>query len=127
MAILLRNRYAIAERLETSITFTSRMYGSISQLGRYVCSSLQLERCLSTCKTLCDALDSDSEELFRTDDECLREIIHEAGAKFGARNMYAAFLYLSGNVEAADLHLQAHRFLAEEAMQEIDKMLKRQN
>lgn len=86
-----------------------------------------LERTLAACKGLCDALDSDSEELFRTDDECLREIIHEAGAKFGARNMYAAFLYLSGNVEAADLHLQAHRFIAERAMQEIDKMLKRQN
>ncbi len=83
--------------------------------------------CLAACKGLCDALDSDSEELFRTDDKCLRSIIHEAGAKFGAKNMYAAFLYLSGNVEAADLHLQAHQFLAEQAMQEITEILKRQN
>jgi hypothetical protein len=26
-----------------------------------------LDRCLTACKSLCDALDSDSEELFRTD------------------------------------------------------------
>ncbi|MEB3218440.1 MAG: hypothetical protein VKN72_19705 [Nostocales cyanobacterium 94392] len=86
-----------------------------------------LERCLAACKDLCDALDSDSEELFGTDDECLRSITREAMAKFGARNMYAAFLYLSGNVEAAELHLQAHRFIAERAMLSITEILKRQN
>ncbi|NJO63202.1 MAG: hypothetical protein HC836_34775 [Richelia sp. RM2_1_2] len=83
-----------------------------------------LERCLAACKDLCDALDSDTDELFGTDDECLREITREAIAKFGARNMYAAFLYLSGNTEATDLHLQAHRFTAERAMQEINEILK---
>ncbi|BAY84599.1 hypothetical protein NIES267_40950 [Calothrix parasitica NIES-267] len=73
-----------------------------------------LERCLVACKDFCDALDSDTEEIFSRDDECLREIIRLAVAKFGARNLYAAFLHISGNVEAADLHLQAHRFIVEQ-------------
>ncbi len=82
-----------------------------------------LQRCLAVCKALCDALDHNSEELFGTDDECLREIIHEAAAKFGARILYAGFLHLSDNVEARDLHLQVHRFTIEKVMREIDDML----
>ncbi|WP_414622833.1 hypothetical protein [Calothrix sp. CCY 0018] len=81
-------------------------------------------RCLTACKALCDALDNNSEELFGTDDECLREIIREAAAKFGARSLYAAFLHSYGNVEARDLHLQIHRFTIERVMREIDDISK---
>lgn len=65
--------------------------------------------------------------LFGSDEECLRKIIHEAMAKFGARNLYAAFLYLNGNVEAAELHLQAHRFITVGAMDKINEILRRRN
>lgn len=86
-----------------------------------------LDKCLQASKGFCDDLEDgrDLVKYVKGDDKCAIEIAKEAVAKYGARNMYSAFLYLAGDTEAADLHLAAHRFISANAITEINNILTR--
>ena len=86
-----------------------------------------LEVCLTQCQALCDSLDDDEQfsQLMgnRRSNECLKEIIRLSAAKYGARNLLSALLYLEGDTDGHQLQLAAHKIEAEKALKELNQLM----
>ena len=85
-----------------------------------------IDLCLEKSRLLCDSL-NDEDKFNRIMQQkrrnsCMKEITRLSISKWGARNVYAALLYLSGNTEAAQLHLQAYKYDSEEAQESLNKL-----
>lgn len=86
-----------------------------------------LQTCLVQCQLLCNALD-DSEAFNRLMDSrrrngCLREIARLSIAKYGARNLLSALLYLAGDTDGHQLQLKVYKYDSEKTIEELRNLM----
>lgn len=85
-----------------------------------------LAACLEAAKKLCDSLNEDDFAKVlesKKYDHCFHEVYMLAVAKWGARNVYSALLYLSGDTDGHQLQLAAYKYASERATKELNDLL----
>lgn len=97
--------------------------------ARPIATQYGLERCIHTCKRLCNAIDKDNEfeEMrllhFESDfDPCLDLIISESMVNYGARNLLSAFYYWANDDFQSNLWFQVHVLGANRVLNKPDEL-----
>ncbi len=84
-----------------------------------------LDECLTGATKMCIAIEDDALMVFLEEarrDPCLDAIQSLAIAKWGARNVLAALLYLKGDTDGHQLQLASYKYAAKQATEDLKKL-----